>query len=88
MRCLKKYGRQWRPKQGKLGWQKQKEEEKKREREETKRAEAEEGRKKKPKKERMMEVKKVVEKWKIWDKGEEAAKSEEETKKLVLEKVS
>ena len=66
--------------------------EKKREREETKRAGAEEKRKKKkkkkPKKERMMEVKKVAEKWKIWDEGEEAAKSEEEAKKLVLEKVS
>jgi len=36
----------------------------------------------------MMEVKKVAEKWKIWDEGEEAAKSEEEAKKLGLEKVS
>ena len=32
-RCPKEYGRQWRPKQGKLGWQKQKEEEKKNENE-------------------------------------------------------
>ena len=47
-----------------------------------------ETKKEKPKKERMMEVKKVVEKWKIWDKREEAAKLEEEAKKLVLEKVS
>jgi len=28
-------------------------------------------------------VKKVAEEWEIWDKEEEAAKSEEETKKLV-----
>ena len=33
-----------------------------------------------------MEVKKVVEKWKIWDEEEEAARSEAEVKKLVLEK--
>ena len=31
-----------------------------------------------------MEVKKVVEEWKIWDKEEKAAKLEEEVKKLVL----
>ena len=29
MRCLKEYGKQWRPKQGKSGWEKQKEKEKK-----------------------------------------------------------
>jgi len=33
-----------------------------------------------------MEVKKVVEEWEIWDKGEEAARSEAEAKKLVLKK--
>jgi len=33
-----------------------------------------------------MEVKRVAEEWKIWDKEEEAAKSEAETKKLVPEK--
>ena len=33
-----------------------------------------------------MEVKKVTEKWKIWDEEEEAARSEAEAKKLVLEK--
>ena len=33
-----------------------------------------------------MEVRKVVEEWEIWDKEEEAAKSEAEAKKLVLEK--
>ena len=32
-----------------------------------------------------MEVKKVAEEWEIWDKEEEAAKSEAEAKKLVLE---
>jgi len=30
-----------------------------------------------------MKVKKIPEKWEIWDKEEEIAKSEEETKKLV-----
>jgi len=33
-----------------------------------------------------MEVKKVAEEWEIWDEEEEAAKSEEEAKKLVPEK--
>ena len=33
-----------------------------------------------------MEVKKVAEKWEIWDEEEEAARSEEEAKKIVLEK--
>jgi len=33
-----------------------------------------------------MEIKKVVEEWEIWDKEEEAAKSEEEAKKMVPEK--
>ena len=42
--------------------------------------------KRKPKKNRMMEVKKVAEKWEIWNKKEETAKSEEEVKKLVSEK--
>ena len=31
----------------------------------------------------MIEVKKVAEKWKIWDKENEATKAEEEVKKLV-----
>jgi len=31
MRCSEEYGKQWRPKQGKSGWQKQKEEERKEE---------------------------------------------------------
>jgi len=33
-----------------------------------------------------MEIKKIAEKWEIWDEEEEAAKSEAEAKKLVLEK--
>ena len=41
-----------------------------------------ESREKKLKKKGTIEVKKVVEEWVIWDK-EEAAKSEEETKKLI-----
>ena len=34
----------------------------------------------------MMEIKKVAEGWNIWDKEKEAAKSKEETKKLVSQK--
>ena len=41
---------------------------------------------KKPKKEIKIEVRKVAEKWEIWDKEKKAAKLEEEAKKLVLEK--
>ena len=33
-----------------------------------------------------MEVKKVAKEWEIWDEEEEAARLEEEVKKLVLEK--
>ena len=33
-----------------------------------------------------MEVKKVAEKWEIWDKKKAAVKSEEKAKKIVLEK--
>ena len=48
-------------------------------------------RKKQERKERkrrgkMMEIKKVVGKWEIWEKKEEVARSETEAKKLVLEK--
>jgi len=42
--------------------------------------------KKKQKKEKTVEVKKVAEEWKIWDEEEEAARSEMEARKLVLEK--
>ena len=42
--------------------------------------------KKKQKKGKTVEVRKVMEEWEIWDGEEEAAKSEVEAKKLVLEK--
>ena len=58
IRCLEECGKQWRPVQGKSGWEKQKEEEAKEEA--RKRREAKE-KKKKPKKEKIMEVKKVAE---------------------------
>ena len=80
MRCPEECGRQWRPVQGKSGWEKQKEEEAK---EEAGRKREEKERRKKGK---TMEVKKVAEEWKIWDEEEEAAKLEEEAKKLVPEK--
>jgi len=41
--------------------------------------------KRKQKKGRTVEVRKVTEKWEIWDEKEEVAKSEEEAKKLVPE---
>ena len=34
----------------------------------------------------MVEVKRIVEKWEIWDEEEEAERSEAEAKKLVLER--
>ena len=37
-------------------------------------------------KERMTEVKKVAKEWEIWDDDDEVAKSEKETKQLVLER--
>ena len=76
MRCPEECGKQWRPVQSKSGWEKQKEEEAKEEVE----------KKKKQKKGKTVEVQRVVEEWKIWDKEEEAAKSEAEAKKLVPEK--
>ena len=36
--------------------------------------------------EKMVEIKKVVKKWEIWDKKEEVAKSKEEAKKLVSQR--
>ena len=42
--------------------------------------------KKKPKKDRIIKVKKVVEKWEIWNEKEELAKSEEEAKKLISQR--
>jgi len=83
MRCPEECGKQWRPVQGKSGWEKQKEEEAK---EEVEKMKEEKEKKKKQKKGKTVEVRKVVEEWEIWDEEEEAAKSEAEAKKLVLEK--
>jgi len=69
--------------QGKSGWEKQKEEEAK---EETGRKREKKEKKKKQKNGETVEVRKVGEKWKIWDEEEEVVKSEAEAKKLVLEK--
>ena len=77
-RYLEKCGKQWRPKQGKPVWQKQKEEKKK---EESGRKQKE--REEKQKKKQKIEVRKVVEEWKIQDEEEKAAKSEKEAKILV-----
>jgi len=82
-RCPEEYGRQWRPVQGKSGWEKQKEEEVREEKEE--RREKKE-KKKNQKKGKTVEVRQVAEEWEIWDKEEEAAKSEMEARKLVPEK--
>ena len=82
-RCPEECGRQWRPVQGKSGWEKQKEEE---EKEEAGKRREEKEKRKIRKKGKMMEVKKVAEKWEIWDEEEEVAKSEAEAKNLVPEK--
>ena len=82
-RCPEECGRQWRPVQGKSGWEKQKEEEAK---EEAERKREEKEKKKKQRKGGAVEVRKVAEEWEIWDKEEEAAKLEAEARKLVLEK--
>ena len=81
-RCPEECEKQWRPIQGKSGWEKQKEEEAK---EEAGRK-REEKKKKKQKKGKTVEVKKIAEEWEIWDEEEEAATSEVEAKKLVPEK--
>ena len=89
IRCLEKYKRQWRPKQGKLEWQKQKEKEKKdkkKKKKKRKNKRKKRRRRRKNKKERTMEVKKIVEEWEIWNEEREATKSEEETKKLVSQR--
>ena len=78
-RCPEKCRRQWRLEQEKSGWQKQKEE----------KAKEEAGRKReerKQKERKTVEVKRVVKEWEIWNEKEEAARLEEEVKKLVSEK--
>ena len=82
-RCPEECGRQWRPVQGKSGWEKQEEEERK---EEAEKRKEEKKKKKKQKKGKTMEARKVAEEWEIWNGEEEAAKSEAEAKKLVPEK--
>jgi len=69
MRCPEEYSKQWRPKQSKSGWQKQKEEEKKK--------------KKRQKREKTIDIKKVAEEWEIWDEEEEVVNSEEVARRLV-----
>ena len=83
MRCPEECSKQWRLVQGKLGWEKEKEEEAK---EEAGKKREEKDKKRKKKKGKMMEVKKVAEEWKIWDEEEEVAKSEEKSTKMVTEK--
>ena len=85
MRCPEECEKQQMPKQEKLGWKKQKEKEKKEKKE--KRQEMKKQRKKeeRKRKRRTIEVKKLVEEWKIWNEKEEVAKLEE-TKWLVPER--
>jgi len=61
-RCPEEYGRQWRPVQGKSGWEKQKEEEVK---EEAGRKREEKEKKKKQRKGGIVEVRKIGEEWEI-----------------------
>ena len=82
-RCPEECGKQWRLVQGKLGWEKQKEEEAK---EEAGKKREEKDKRKKQKRGKTMEIKKVAEGWEIWDDEEEVAKSEVEAKRLVPEK--
>ena len=82
MRGPEKYGKQWRPKQKKSGWQKQKEKEVKGEAEKKQ----EEQEKRRQIERTMVEIKRVAEEWEIWDEKEEAARLETEARKLVLEK--
>ena len=82
-RCPEECGKQWRPVQGKAGGEKQKEEEAK---EEVEKRKEEKEKKKKQKKGKTVEIRKVVEEWKIWNEKEEAARSEAEVKKLVPER--
>ena len=61
-RCPEECGKQWRPVQGKSGWKKQKEEEAK---EKVEKRKEEKEKKKKQKKRKTVEIRKVVEEWKI-----------------------
>jgi len=81
-RYLEECGKQWGPKKGKSGWQKQKEEEGIKQEEKKKKKK----KKKKPKKKKKMEVSKIAEEWEIWDEEKEAAKLEAEARRLVSER--
>jgi len=85
-RCPEECRKQWRPKQEKPGLQKQKEEETKEEAGKKREEKVEKEKKRKQKRERMIEVKRIAEKWEIWNEEEEAAKSEAEAIKLVPER--
>ena len=61
-RCSEECGKQWRPVQEKLGWEKQKEEEAREEKEERREKKK---KKKNQKKGKMVEVRKVAEEWEI-----------------------
>ena len=63
MRCSEECGKQWRLKQEKSGWQKQKKEEKKEKAEKKREKKAE--KQKKEKKEKTIDVKKIAEEWEI-----------------------
>ena len=67
-----------------MEWQRQKEQEEKKWEEEEARRKQE---KKNQKKKKVIDINQVAEEWEIWDKEEEAARLEEEAKKLVLEKL-
>ena len=82
-KCLEECEKQWRPVQGKSGWEKQKEEEAK---EEVEKKKEEKEKKKKQKKGRTVEVRKIAEEWEVWDEEEKVVKSEMEAKKLGPEK--
>ena len=85
-RCPEECGKQQRPKQVKLGWQKQKEEKKKEEEEKKQeKKEQEKEKEKKRKKLKKEKIVKIVEEQEIWNEEEEVAKSEEEAKELVPE---
>ena len=75
-------------KAGKIGVAKTKEEETKEEgrKKWEEREKQKKQKQKKLEKEKSIEMKRVVKEWEIWDKEEEAARSEAEVKKLVLEK--
>ena len=83
IKCPEECGKQWRPVQEKSGWEKQKKEEAKKE---AGKKREEKDKKNKQKKGKMIEVKKVVEEWGIWDEEEKVARLEEKVKKLVPKK--